>query len=93
MWALIIHHPKVMGLVHRLCTYKIFVSTFSISRDINFLIFLIILSILENYFKCVGIMAAMGDITTFATCASFRIFWDSQKICKVTGFPRNCSSI
>ena len=39
---LIKHHLKVMGSVHRFCTYKIFVSTLSISGDINFSIFVII---------------------------------------------------
>ena len=48
---LIKHHLKVKGLAHRFCTYKIFVSTLSINRDINFLIFVIIFWILDNYFK------------------------------------------
>ena len=36
------HHLKVMGLVHRFCTYIIFVCMLRFSRDINFLIFVII---------------------------------------------------
>ena len=33
-------------------------------------------------------MAAMGDITKFATCASFWILWDSQKNVEGKWFPK-----
>ena len=46
---LIKHHLKVTVSVYRFRTYKIFVSTLSISGDINFSIFVIIFWILENY--------------------------------------------
>ena len=42
-------HLKVTGSVHRFHKYKIFVSTLSISGDINFSIFVIIFLILDNY--------------------------------------------